>query len=798
MERLLGNLQHAFRSLWKDPAFVIPAVVTLALGIGINTTVFSVVNAILIRPMPHINTERLVVLRDVQHSQRQDGAVSYPDLADWKAQSTRLSDIGAYHDRDIVMIRPGSDAEQIQAEAISPNLFSMLGARPALGRLFLSDEDSPGQNRVALLSDKLWTERFGSRPDAVGSTVIVDGEPHTIVGVMPPRFGFPDNQVMWLPLSKAASGVARGNRYLRVLGKLKAGASPVATQQDLNIVAARLARLYPETNAGHTVRVVDFNEADSGGFRPVLLLMLGAVGLVLLIACSNVASIFLTKGLGRQLEIAVRMALGAQRSQIVGQLLTESIIVALVGGIAGVGVAYVGLRVILSALPFQPPLWMVFDIDGNVLLFTLAISVMTGALFGLAPAVGADWSDLAGRLRAGRRGVLLNRAQGRMHDALVVLELAFAAVLLVGAMAMVRSLLLLQRVDPGFNTAAVLTAQIPAAGARYDDDAVRRRLFTRLVQDASALRGVTSSAVVTRLPFTGGSALTHFEIDGHPGTREELPSADYRGMSADYFQTIGMHLDRGRSITAAEVEGAAPVIVINRTMASVFWPSENPIAKRIRIGDRWLTVVGVVRDARIASLDEPPRPQVYAPFTVRTPQTVTLLLHTSSMSATAPDLRRLVRATDPGIALGEIVGLDEVVRRSLWRERLFGGMFATFALIALVLAVTGVYSVMLRRVSQRTHEIGVRMALGADASRILRLVLGQAGRITALGLIVGTAGGMVLVRIMASMLYGVTTADPPTLVVSIAILGSASLFAAYLPARHATLVDPVVALRLDE
>ncbi|MEO7101963.1 MAG: ABC transporter permease [Gemmatimonadaceae bacterium] len=798
MERLLANLRYAFRSLCKDPSFVIPAVLTLGLGIGINTTVFSVVNAILIRPMPHINSERLVVLRDVQNSRRSAGAVSYPDFADWKAQSRALQDIGAYHDRDVVMIRPGSDAEQIQAEAISTNLFQMLGARPAMGRLFLSHEDGPGRDRVVILSDKLWTERFGARADAVGSTVIIDGQPHTVVGVMPPRFGFPDNQVMWLPLSNTAAGVARGSRYLRVLGKLKPNTSIVAARQDLNTVAARLTRLYPESDAGHTVRVLDFNEVQGGGFRPVLLLMLGAVGLVLLIACSNVASIFLTRGLGRQLEVTVRMALGAHRSQVVSQLLTESIIVALAGGVAGVGVAYVGLRVILSALPFEPPLWMVFDIDGNVLLFTFAISVMTGAVFGLAPALGADWSNLAGRLRAGRRGVLLNRTQGRMHDALVVLELAFAAVLLVGATAMVRSLLLLQRVDPGFSTASVITAQIPAAGARYDDEAARKRLFTTLVQDASVLRGVTSAAVVTHLPLTGGTALAHFEIEGHPGTTDELPSGDYRGISADYFQTIGMPIDGGRSITTAEVEAAAPVIVVNRTFARVFWPNVDPVGKRIRIGERWLTVVGIVRDARIANLDEPPNPQVYAPFTLRPPQTVTLLLHTSSVAATAPEVRKLVRATDPGIALGEIVGLDEVVHRSLWKQRLFGGMFAAFAFIALVLAVTGVYSVMLRRISQRTHEFGVRMALGADTGRILRLVLGQAGWITALGLVVGTLGGLLLVRVMASMLYGIGTVDPPALAGSIAVLGAASLLAAYLPARRATLVDPTVALRLDE
>ena len=796
IETLGRNLRYAFRALRNDPAFAATAVLTLALGIGINTTVFSVVNAILIRPMPGIHAERVVLLRGVQLSQHQEDDASYPDFVDWKVGNSTFADLGVYHDKDVVMTRSGSDAEQIQAEAISPNLFHILGARPALGRMFLNAEGVEGQNRVVLLSDKLWTERFGGRADAVGSKVIIDGEPSTVVGVMPPHFGFPDNQVMWLPFAPTELGAARGDRYLRVLGKLKPGVSITAAQQDLNAVSTRLTKLYPETNAKHGIHVADFEELHTGGMKPVLFIMLGAVFLVLLIACVNLATIFMARAAGRHQEIAVRMALGARGSQVVGQLLTESIVIALLGGVVGIGVAYAGLRLILTAFPFTMPLWMVFDIDSHVLLFTLLISIATGVIFGLAPARRAGRADLTSTLRDGRSAITMNPAQRRMRSALVVLELALATVLLTGAMLMVRSFLELQRVNPGFDPTPVLTASVPAAGTRYDDTTARIQLYTRLVEQAATLPGATNAAAVSVLPATG-SRTARFEIEGHPLPAGERPSADYRGISANYFQTLGMPLFRGRSITAEEVRSDAPVVVVNQGLSRTFWPGMDPIGQKLRIGGRWLTIVGVVHDARLSSLDESPNSQVYVPFTEHTPGAMTLMVRTRSAAATAPGIRKLVRATDPGIPLGEIVGLDEVLRRSLWKQRLLGGMFTAFAVIATVLAIAGVYGVMLHSVLQRTHEMAVRMAIGADTGRILRLIVGRAAGLVLLGLAIGTLGAFALMRIMASLLYGVSTTDPLAFAGSIAILGAASLLAAYLPARRATQLDPVVALRAE-
>lgn len=795
MDSLLQDLRYAIRTLRKTPGFTAVAVLTLALGIGINTTVFSVVNALLIRPMPGVNTDGLVALRDVQRARGEEGDASYPDLVDFQAGSRTLADVAAYHDRDVVMVRPGGDAEEVQGEVVTPNLFAMLGARPAHGRLFLPEEGVPGANRAVILSDKLWTERFDADPAVVGSKVTVDGQPYTVVGVMPPRFGFPNNQLLWLPFAPPAASEGRGDRYLRAIGRLGPGATMAAAQQELSALSGRLAEQYPESNAGHTVRVADFDEIQTGGMRPALLVMLGAVTFVLLIACGNVANLFLARAAGRQREIAVRVALGASRGRVIRQLLTESIGVALLGGAAGIGVAYAGLHLILASLPFDPPLGMVFDIDRNVLLFTLALSVGTGVVFGLAPALRAGRSDLTNALRDGGRGASGSAAQGRMRGALVVGELALATVLLVGALLMVRSLFRLQGVEPGFDTAQLLTARITAAGTRYDDRGARQRFFQQLAAGAESLPGAASAAVVSQVPLWGWSNAADFEVEGHPPAPGEQPPAEFRGISASYFETIGVALERGRSVSPAEVAAAAPVVVVNRTLADRFWPGQDPIGLRLRIGESWRTVVGVVPDVRLRSLDEPPMPQLYAPFTAGTPRSLTLLVRTGSASATAPALRDLVRAADPGVPLEEIVGMDEVIRRSLWRQRLFGGMFTAFAGIALLLAVTGVYGVMSYAVSLRTHEIGVRMALGAGAGRTLRLVVGRGAVLAAMGLALGVVGAFALTRVLASLLYGVSATDPLAFIGSVTLLGGAALLASYIPARRATRVDPMVALR---
>ncbi|HEX7240903.1 MAG TPA: ADOP family duplicated permease, partial [Longimicrobiaceae bacterium] len=512
---------------------------------------------------------------------------------------------------------------------------------------------------------------------------------------------------------------------------------------------------------------------------------------------ANVANLFLARAAARRKEIAVRTALGAGRRRIVRQLLTESGVVALLGGALGTLLAYWGLELILASFPFQPPLWMTFAIDRNVLLFTLAVSLGTGLLFGLAPALRAT-RDLQGVLKDGGRGTTGGVRQGRLRGTLVVGELALATVLLIGAMLMVRSFLVLQGADPGFDTSRVLTLRVATGGGRYEDRGARDALFRQAVARAGELPGVRGAAVVSYVPLGGTSTTSGFDVEGRPMKPEERPDAEYRGISADYFGVLGVPLLRGRAPTADEVERALPVVVVNRVLAERFWPGEDPLGRRIRIGEPWLTVVGVAEDVRLGKLNEKPSFQVYAPHTDRSPAAMTLLLRTAGDPAAATAAARsALRALDPTVVVDEALAMDEVVHRSLWQQRLFGGLFTSFAAIALLLAVTGVYGVIAYSVSQRTHEIGVRMALGARPAAILGMVVGQAAVLAAAGAALGLAGAFGVTRVLASLLWGVSPTDPATFAGITLLLGGAVLLASWLPARRAVRVDPMVALRAE-
>ncbi|MBV9774630.1 MAG: ABC transporter permease [Gemmatimonadetes bacterium] len=798
MDTLLQDLRYAARTLLRSPAFAAVAVVTMALGIGIDTTIFSVVNTILIRPFPQLHTDGLVVLRGTRNGS-DDGAnaLSPADVFDWRAQSTSFQGIAAYGDRNVVLTGAGGEPEQVEAEQVTPDLFTLLGARPLLGRVFVPEDGTPGRGDVVLLTHMIWERRFASDPSIVGRTITVNGAPHTVVGVMPDHFGFPDNQQLWIPMS-LRSGEGRGDRYLRAVARLRPGVGIARAQAEMDAVARRLAAQYPDTNTGWSARVVDFGEAWAGPVRAVLLVMLGAVGFVLLIACANVANLFLARAAGRQKEMAVRTALGAGRGRVVRQLLTESSLVALMGGALGILVAYWVLDLILASFPFQPPLWMTFGIDRNVLLFTLVVSLGTGILFGLAPALRATRADVQGTLKDGGRGSTSGVRQGRLRGSLVVGELALAMVLLVGATLMIRSFLRLQGADPGFDTSSVLTLRVIASGDRYRQDAPRDALFRQTVERVAALPRVRGAATVSYLPLSGISATSGFEVEGSPAAPGERPDAEYRGISPDYFRVMGIRMLRGRSLTADEVEHAAPVVVVNRTMAERFWPGRDPLGRRIRIGDPWLTVVGVAEDVRMSRLNEKPSSQVYAPYTERSPASMTLLVRTGGDPAAATaEVRRAIRAVDPTVVADEVVAMDEVLHRSLWQQRLFGGLFTSFAAIALLLAVTGVYGVIAYSVSQRTHEIGVRMALGARPERILRMVVGQAARLAGVGVGIGLLGALAVTRLLASALYGVSPTDPVAFGVTTLLLAGAALAASWIPARRAVRVDPMVALRQD-
>jgi predicted permease len=798
MHTLLHDLRYALRLLLRTPGFTAVAVGTMAVGIGINTTIFSVVNAVLIRSVPGVSTTGLVALRGEREGDGGGSSLSAPDFADLRERVRAFEDAAAYHDRRVILTGKGGEPEAVEAEAVTANLFPLLGVKPLLGRVFTAEEGTPGRGAVTLLSHAMWTRRFGGDPAILGQTITLNGVPHTVVGVMPPRFGWPDNQPLWVPFSPERGADARGDRYLRVVARLRPGVSLEAAQAEAAAASSRLAREFPATNARWTTRVLDFDDAFAGPVRPVLLVMMGAVGFVLLIACANVANLFLARAAGRGREIAVRSALGAGRGRLVRQLLAESALVALAGGVLGVGVANWSLALVAAAFPFQPPLWLVFSVDGPALLFTLAVALGTGLLFGIVPALRATRTGLVSTLKDGGRGASGGRRGGRLRAALAVAELSLATVLLVGALLMTRSFLRLQGVDPGFDPAGTLAVWVVAGGPRYQEPEARNALARQLAERAAALPGVRVAALADAVPLNGGTITSSFRVEGRPTPEGGDPPADVRGVSEGFFGALGIPLVRGRAPTAQEVMDGAPVAVVSETMAARYFPGGDALGRRVSTGGPWLTVVGVARDIRLGRLDDEPRPQVYGLVTSRAPGAFTLLLRTESdPAALAPAARRIVHELDPAVPVEETLPVVEVVRRSLWQQRLFGGLFLSFAGVALVLAVSGVYGVMAYSVSQRTHEIGVRMALGARVPAVVGMVVGEGARLAALGLGIGLAGAFGVTRLLASQLYGVSATDPATFAAVGVLLVAVAVAASWVPARRATRVDPVAALRAE-
>ena len=796
MPNLLQDLRYALRTLGRSPGFALVAVLTLALGIGINTTVFSVVNAIALRPPPYINTQGLAALNAVNVRSGGESSLSYPDFEDLRASTRAFHEVGAYYEDRMILGAAGTDPEQVDVEVITPNLFSMLGARAAMGRVFAAADGAEARSATVILSHQEWERRFQRNPRIVGTTIRLDGAPHTVVGVMPENFGFPDNQTFWVPMTRPSSP-DRGSRYLSAVGRLKSGVSLQQAQAELTAFSQEQTRRFPETNDGMGVRAVDFREHWAGPAGSALWVMLGAVAFVLLIACANVANLLLAGAAARRREIAVRVAMGAGRGRLVRQLLTESVMVALLGGALGILFAMGGLRLILTAFPFQPPLWMVFDIDRNVLLFVLGVSVGTGVLFGLAPALRATGGDLQATLRDGGRGSTTGARRARLHRALVVGELALAVVLLVGATLMIRSFLHLRTASPGFRAEGALAAQMTTGGDRYKEGTARAVFYRQALERTRALPGVRSAALVSALPMGGGVNTSAVDVEGRTIAPGDRINAERREVTEGFFEAMGVPVVSGRPITADEAARGAPVVVVSRTLAGRLFPGESPLGRRITLGGPWSTIVGVAGDIHARNTGEAPRPQVYLPMGEDAGSNVSLVVRTAGDPAGAAGaVREIVRAIDPTVPV-KLNTMGELASRSLWQQRLFGGMFTSFALIALLLAVTGVYAMMAYAVSQRTHEIGVRMALGARAEGVLRMVVGQGLATASLGVGLGLAGAFAVTRVMAGMLSGVSPGDPLSFGLVAAILGGVALLASYLPARRAARVDPMVALRSE-
>ncbi len=803
MESVISDVRYALRSLRLNAAYTVIAVLCLALGIGTDTAIYSAVNAMILRPLGFRDPAQVMRIYETNPKLGvTDGAVSLATFANFAAQSTTLDGMAAFANRDVALgaIDGSGQARHVQSEVVSWNIFPLLGIQPQMGRTFDESESVVGKHHVAIISDKLWNEAFAADARILGKPISLDGSSYTVIGVMPPGMRFPETRDVWTPIA-VDSMPARGQREFDVLARTKAGVTLAQANADIASIAARLARSYPTSNDGESARVAPFQQSFVDQFDTLLWTMLGAVSFVLLIACGNVANLMLARGTSRQHEIAVRMALGASRIRLVRQLLTESILISIAGGAFGVLLAVWGLDAIVQAIPYELPYWMHFDIDGRVLAYTLAISVGCGCLFGLVPALKSTTPDLNQTLKDGSRGTTSGAKHQRLRGALVVGQTALCLVLLIGASLMMRSFLRIQTVNPGFRTQGVLSADVMLPLGRFPTAAARLRFFIELRTRLAAAPGVTDASLTSYSPLSGSSSGTSYLVEGQPAAEGRRRSAEFHPVSGAYFSTLGISLRSGRSFSVAEdADTTARVAVVNESFVTRNFPGESALGKRLRwgSGSTWLTIVGVAPDVRQRDLKDRPIAQIYVPQATVTSRSVSVLVHTNGDPASlAPGLRAAVSAIDPVVPMYDVLSLEALRDRSMWQSRVFGGMFAVFGMVSLVLAAIGLYGVISYGVAQRSHELGVRMALGAQEKDVLSLVVRQGSQLAITGVAVGLPLALMVTKALRSQLYGVTATDPVSYVGISLMLAAIALVASYVPARRAANVDPMVALRSE-
>jgi putative ABC transport system permease protein len=813
MQSLMQDLRFAVRMLAKSPGFTLIAVLCTALGIGANTAIFSVVNAILLRPFPYADPDGIVSLYMVHEKEKDDEeGYSYLDLQDLRRQTRTLSQIGAYTTRSLTI--SGSDEpERVSGVAISADLFPMLGLKPMLGRNFRPEEDRPGAPPVILLSHDLWQQRFDGDPNILGRTIVVNATGHVVVGVMEPGFEFPERQAAWVTMASLMQEDLRTDRYIQVLARLQPEATFDQAATETALIAERLVAEYPDTNRGWAAGVKTLREEFAGDeLRLVVLTMMGAVLCVLLIACANVANLLLARATSRQREVAVRVSLGATRFRILRQLLTESVLIGVLGGLLGILFGYWGIRWIEASIPSdnQAPYWVVFSLDPAVLLFTLGIAVVTGLLFGLAPALQASKTDLNETLKDGARGAG-GGARNRVRSALVVAEVALSLILLVGASLFVRSFLKLQTAEPGFSTANLLTLRVFLPGDSYEDDAVKAQRAADLLRRIEGMPGVEAATVSNFIPLAGGGGFGAILIDGQSFAPGDEPNVFYTGSTGGLFPTLGLEPVAGRLLTARESLERSGYAVVNRSFAQRFWPQagmDQVLGKRFRLKEeppntpeqgRWLTVVGVVPDIQNYGVDEKEiPPSAFLPYPYQPARSNGITIRTAQdPGQIAALVREQVRAADPLLPVYDVRTMEEVRQRDFWEFRFFGGMFSVFGAIALFLAAIGVYGVLSYSVSQRWREIGIRVALGAHRGDILRLVVGQGLALALGGIGIGLVGAFGVTRVISSILFDVSPTDPVSFASVSLLLAAVAVYASYLPASRAVAADPLSALRAD-
>jgi len=803
MDTLLQDIRYSLRTLAKSPGFTAVAVFTLALGIGATTTVFSVVNGLVIRPLPFKDPGQIDIVYRTDAKRGFDrGSVAYAALVDLRAQNKSFTALAAYTEENY-NLAAGEEVEYTDGAEVTANLFSMLGVRPILGRDFLPDEDQTGRDGVVILSYPLWQHRFAGRSDVIGQSLLVNGRQRTIIGVLPPKLTFPYTQKLWVPLVIAPGTPRAQTCCYEVIGRRRTDVTRERATADVQSIARQLATLYPATDGGRSMRVAPYREELVDKVTLMYLwVLLSAVGFVLLIACTNVANLALARGTVRQREIALRAALGAGRRRLVRQLLTESIVVGVFGGVLGIVFAYAGVELSKLGILEETPYWVRWEIEKGSLLFTVGLSVVTGLVFGLLPALKSTKPDLHGTLKESGRGGMGGRGRHRLRSALVIGEIALSLVLLVGSTLMIRSFLGLARVKPGFDPQGVLTMRLYLAGERYDSAASRIAFYRDALGRLQQLPGVEFAAASNGVPVGQGGGGVPIGIEGQAVTPGEEPIASFRAVTDGFFQTLKVPLREGRTFVTRENAETSRVVVVNQTAAKRFWPNAPAIGRRLRFTSDtavvWRTVVGVVGDVQADELDAQPEPQVYVPYGDAPRYHMSLVVRTAGdpASITGP-VRGTIRAVDPGIALFDVLPYDQVIARSIWPQRLVGLMMGVFAVIALVLAAVGVYGVMSYAVAQRTHEIGLRMALGAEVGHVLRLIVGRGLVLAGFGAGIGLLGAFGITRALKSLLYGVSATDPLSFAGIAVLLTGAAFLASYLPARRAARVDPMIAMRYE-
>jgi predicted permease len=822
MNSFLQDLRYAARMLAKTPAFTAVAILTLALGIGANVAIYSVVRAILLNPLPFPHPEQLVrVFDDLRGSNVPDVGMSVPELQDFQERAGVFQDISPSWPIN-ANVTGGDRPERVEAIATSPNYFTLLGAQARLGRVYTKEDAVPGFSEIAVISDGLWRRRFGADSHVLGKKLRLDNDLYAIIGVMPPDFRHPGRTLetdadLWICSGFSANPFPnppiRSARFFpATIARLKPGLSIAQAQAQLETYAAGLERQYPAdypAAEAWTPRLVAIQEDLVGKFRTELLVLFGAVACVLLIACVNLANLLLSRSAAREREIAIRLALGAGHRRLIRQLLTESVLLSTVAGTAALLVVIWLKRTLLGFAPSDLPRLSEVSISGGVLLFAFVMSIFTGLLFGLVPALQAVSTRQVASLREGSRGAGLSRRQASLSGILVASEIALSLVLLIGAGLLVRSFAQLLNVNPGFNPHHVLTAHIwlPIPNDPKTDPyrpPEKRVEFEReLHRRASALPGVELASINDGFSFSFGATpnLTQFTIEGQPADSERAPTADFIGAGPEFFRLMGIPLRRGRTFSDAEDTNSTRVVVIDEALAARYWPSEDPIGKRIKFGPQqsrgpWMQIAGVVGNIKSDSLEAPSAPHIYTSSYQAPNYAMTVYLRTAMMPGALNDaIRREVQAIDPNVPIFGVRTMDEVMQRSLAQRRFALQTVGAFAVVALLLAAIGIYGVMAYSVSQRTHEIGIRMALGAQQRDILRMAVGEGMLLVAFGLVPGLIGALILTRFLRTLLFSVKPADPLTFAAISILLAGIALLACSIPARRATQVDPLVALR---